>query len=128
MNPKAFVFNFLFFASLLSFSISSQATTLKTVASLIVLCGTKNPSAEVACEFYIQGVIEAWMVKELAMGEMPSEIPKANGKRGLPNFCEAIYSVSDKDLVDTIRSNLSTIQPGTAPYAVMETLSKKYCK
>lgn len=124
MNRKAFIINFLVFLYLLGFSISSQATTMKTVATLIVLCGVKNPSTEVACEFYIQGVIEAWMTKELVSGKTQ----KVKGQGELPAFCDAIYSASDKELVETIRSSLNAMQPGIAPYAVMETLSKKYCQ
>lgn len=124
MNQKSLLSNFLVFASLLVFSISSQATTMKTVATLIVLCGTKSPSAEVACEAYIQGVIETWMTKELVAGKTQ----KVKGQSELPAFCDAIYSVSDKELAETIRSSLNAMQPGIAPYAVMETLSKKYCQ
>ncbi len=111
------------FIAIATFSKLTDAQSVYSVASLKNLCESEDSALRFACESYVRGVVETWMLKDV-VGVNPMRY-KSNGRYP---YCETITKVSGDEWSRIVRDNLDSMKPGFAAGAVMETIHKRLCK
>ncbi len=122
-HMKLFLVPFLAF-TLATPAMMSNAAPFFTVASLNVLCGSDDEQTLELCKFYLHGVVETWMFKDL-VGVDPM---RYQSRGSFPEYCDTIGKVSDDEWVRVIRNELDSMEDTFATDAVMDSLANTLCK